>query len=317
MKVDPTVTHYSNRADYLSKKASGLKPAPILNPSKNLDEKKTEISKEAKELNKGPVPKEETPPIDGNEASTPSNGSVDLPNPPLPSKDVLPELVKKVPDLPLESAAKGIEKVEQMIMPKAPTVINKPGIFLISGLNLLEGNGGGLTKMSEYIPDSEHHFWDDEEKIIEEIKKRPAYQPIILVGHGFGGDTAVNIANKLNTMEHGFKTVDLMITMDSIGLNNDLIPPNVKNNINYIGDKDFLINDGPNIALDPNRTDVLNEIRHESHNEIKDSADVQMKIFGHIIDTVGDTRKFNSLVEKATQKYELLKKIPIDGISKI
>ena len=177
---------------------------------------------------------------------------------------------------------------------------NKPGIFFLSGFDIqgLSSGDGGVGGMAENVPHGRHFSWEDEDRVLEEITQTPIQQPIILVGHSLGGDAAVNLANRLNSMEHGFRNVDLLVTLDSVGFDNDLIPPNVKRNLNFIGDEDVFFNDGPNVARDDFRTSVFNEIRSEKHTGIDDSKEVQKKIFSAISGTLSENRSFNELVNR-------------------
>lgn len=163
-------------------------------------------------------------------------------------------------------------------------LVNKPGIFFVKGfsINPFSGNDEGLGAMMENVPSSELFSWSDADKLIEAINTRPHAQPIILVGHGMGSDTIVDVANRLNAVEHGFRRVDLLVTMDSIGTDNDIIPQNVKENFNVISDADVLFNDGPNIARNKSMTKVANELRPESHNELEVSPEVQFMVYEKI-----------------------------------
>ncbi len=188
-----------------------------------------------------------------------------------------------------------IKKPDQSLLLK-----NKPGIFFLSGFDIqgLSSGDGGVSGMAENVPHGRHFSWKDEDRVLEEITQTSVQQPIILVGHSLGGDAVVNLANRLNSMEHGFRNVDLLVTLDSVGFDNDLIPPNVKRNLNFIGDEDVFFNDGPNIARDEGRTKVFNEIRSEMHTGIDDSKEVQKKIFSAISGTLSENRSFNELVNK-------------------
>lgn len=167
--------------------------------------------------------------------------------------------------------------------------VREPAIFFIRGFELIGLNDGGdLMTMSENIPGAEYYSWQDEEKMIEEIKRRPMDKPVVLVGHGMGADSAVNIAQALNKAEHGFRRVDLLVTMNSFGFNNDIIPQNVGKNLNFISDESSLFNDGPNIARKSDLTNVMNELRTEGHDEIVESSEVQFKIFNGINDLLFD-----------------------------
>ena len=91
--------------------------------------------------------------------------------------------------------------------------------------------------------------------------------------------------------------------MDAFGFNNDIIPPNVVKNLEFFGENNLFLNDGPNVARDTNVTQVINEIRVEAHTEIDDATDVQRKIF-HGIDAVLASAKTESAVPLAIQKIE-------------
>lgn len=166
--------------------------------------------------------------------------------------------------------------------------LDEPGIYFISGFDWfgagsIKGNYDGVNDMAEAITGAKHYAWDQRDEIIEDIMKHKPSQPIVLVGHSFGGDTIVEIANELNTIERGFRKVDLMVTLDSVGVNNDMIPQNVGHNINFIADGPYhFINDGPNLAKDYLKTKVENMLRHEAHSELDDSVDIQSRILQEI-----------------------------------
>jgi hypothetical protein len=178
-------------------------------------------------------------------------------------------------------------------------LIDRPGIFFVSGLELksLSSDDGGVEAMAKNLPDAQHFSWNDENKILKEIKRRPIDQPIILVGHSLGGDAVVSVANQLNRMKYGFRNVDLLVTLDSVGFDNDMIPSNVKQNLNFIGDEDIFFNDGPNIARNRERTLVINEIRSEQHTGIDNSKDVHKKIFSKIGHVLRQSKTFNELIK--------------------
>ena len=166
--------------------------------------------------------------------------------------------------------------------------MEKQGIYFVSGFDwfgasLIKGNYDGIRDMADAIEGAKYFSWDQQEDIIEDIKKRKPDQPIILVGHSFGGDGIVEIAQELNKIENGFRKIDLLVTLDSVGTDNDFIPQNVKKNLNYIaqGPYDWL-NDGPNIALNYERSAVQNYLRHEEHAELDDSTDIQIQIMEEI-----------------------------------
>ncbi len=170
--------------------------------------------------------------------------------------------------------------------------IEKPGIYFVSGFDWfgagsIKGNYDGIRDMADAIPGAKHYSWDEQDLIIEDIKKRKPDQPIVIVGHSFGGDSAVEIAQELNSIENGFRKIDLLVTLDSVGYDNDKIPQNVGKNLNFLaqGPYEFL-NDGPNIALNYKRTAVENYLRHEKHADLDDSTDIQIEILEQIEKTV-------------------------------
>jgi hypothetical protein len=166
--------------------------------------------------------------------------------------------------------------------------IDKPAIFFIRGFEMIGNNGGGMKEMSDNITDGKYFSWQDEDKMVQEIMKRPPSQPVILVGHGMGSDTAVQISNTLNSASHSFKKIDLLVTLDSVGFNNDIIPQNVVKNLNYITDGSTFLSDAPNIARKTDETNVINHLSTEDHNDLLESSDVQFKIFSSINDAMMD-----------------------------
>ncbi len=162
--------------------------------------------------------------------------------------------------------------------------VNKPAIFFIGGFNFFSAStNDGMKDMAEHVRGARFYNWDQKSDMVKEIAKRPAHQPVILVGHSLGGDTAVEIAQELNSLEHNFKKVNLLVTLDSFGLKNDIIPQNVEKNMNFIGHESMFLNDGPNIARDASQTVVLNELRNEEHTELDDSEQIQYKILNEVV----------------------------------
>lgn len=198
------------------------------------------------------------------------------------------ELEKKLKDMNNEKELVGRNKIKAAdtalkIHEKKFGNVKEPGIFFVSGFDWfgassVKGNYDGIRDMAEAVSGAEHYAWDEQEEILEEIKKRDINQPIILVGHSFGGDAVMEIAQELNKIENGFRKIDLMVTLDSVGFENDIVPHNVKKNLNFIASGNSLINDGPNIAANYNRTDVTNFLRHEAHAELDDATDIQIEI---------------------------------------
>lgn len=198
------------------------------------------------------------------------------------------ELEKKLKEVNSEKELVGRNKITAAdaalkIHSKKFGNLKEPGIFFVSGFDWLgassvKGNYDGIRDMADAIKGAKHYSWDQQEEIIKQIKKRDPSEPIILVGHSFGGDGVMEIAQELNKIENGFRKIDLLVTLDSVGYDNDIVPQNVKKNLNFIASGNKLINDGPNIAANYNRTDVTNFLRHEAHAELDDATDIQIEI---------------------------------------
>jgi hypothetical protein len=203
------------------------------------------------------------------------------------------ESAKQLMKTPLPSLSNFVFGGDQKIKEKGGAVIypekqlSKPVdalVYFVGGFGFggLFSNDGGVKEMSNFVKDAKYFAWSDEDKILGEISKTPKNVPLVMVGHSLGGDAVVSIAKKLNSLEYGYREVDLAVTLDSVGFDNDIIPPNVVKNLNFIGDKDMLFNDGPNIAFDNDRTEVVNELRRENHMDMDDANDVRFKIYKEI-----------------------------------
>ncbi len=307
MRVDQQINRYKSREDYLAKKKLGaqnldtVKDRAIPKKSENITDK-ADISAEAKEKAKLSKPSGNTPASGASTtastatsaaSSTSSKVTTALKNIPLPRTggggDEV-NAVEKSEDKKVDGTAPRELKKPEPISTDLPKVINGPGIYFIKdmSLNPFHADSGGLEKMAENIPTAKVFSWDHKDEIIDIVKRHNTNQPILLIGHGLGGDTAVEIANELNDIEHGFRKIDLLVTLDSIGMNNDIIPQNVTQNLNIISDGDWFFNDGPNIARKTDRTTVVNELRSEPHNIIDDHPDVQFQIFDKINIVLGD-----------------------------
>lgn len=285
MNSSSRITHHKTKNDYITSRGKPKVDAKSLEAAKSGPEAavasdvseagKSEMAAKAADLQNGKV-------LEG-------------------AKDVAQKVAKAPPVTPLIKApksneAKKVEKAEEI-----KEVVDRPGIFFIEGLNFFSlVSSDGIGHMANKIKTAENFSWSDTDKILEEIKKRPENQPIILVGHSLGGDTAVEIANELNTVENGFREVDLIVTLDSFGFNNDIIPENVKVNLNFIGDNIAFLNDGANIARDNNFTQVVNELRSEGHRELDDSRNVQFKIFKAIEKSLKNS-ELNRQVEQSKE----------------
>ncbi|MBT3235231.1 MAG: hypothetical protein HN353_04715 [Bdellovibrionales bacterium] len=173
------------------------------------------------------------------------------------------------------------------------------GPFFISGFSFksLSGDDSAMKRMGEKFDNSQQFSWHQEDEILSKILLIPNEEPLIIVGHSFGGDAAVSLANRLNSIEGGFRKIDLLVTLDSVGFDNDIIPPNVQKNMNFITDRDLWFNDGPNMARDFEKSDVVNYLRPEEHIDIDDAVEVQSSIFHTIKEILSKDSAVSDSVE--------------------
>jgi len=332
MKTPPSsngVIKYASHSDYLKKSPASLKSLGG-ELAKALPTEKVDVSNEAKGLS-------------GEKANPMGNPKGDLKD---EIKEKAKEVPKKIKDKVIEGKSAGEHLLNQAggaliravtsvpipgISPSLPGVsgpsqiktkevsdptekvlINKPGIYFVKGfsINPFENPEDGLGEMAKNIPGAEIYSWSDKDSLIDAIKTRPHSQPLILVGHGMGGDTAVDVANSLNSVEHGFRRVDLMVTMDSIGTDNDIIPQNVRENLNLISDQDMLFNDGPNVARKKTQTRVTNELLTETHSQMETSPETQFLVYDKINTTLLNAISRRDFKEAMTQKIMDMHRLP-------
>lgn len=298
MKTETGIKHYTSRSDYMQNrtgsKAQELMKDSVADSSKKLGDK-VQLSDEAKLKSKtGPVPeksslkdgvkknlkqnKDELKKASSHLLSDAASVAKNALN--MPGIGTAVDLASKL--IPSSTPA---TEIKEIVAPKESVGESSgPKIIFVSGLHLagLSSDDDGMPAMSKDIENAQHFSWKDEETILDEIKRTPKTEPVVLVGHSLGGDAIVNISNKLNTFANGFRKIDLLVTLDSVGFDNDIIPNNVKKNLNFIGNKDVFFNDGPNIARNNSKTEVLNSLRPESHTQIDDSKEIQESILNEI-----------------------------------
>ena len=212
--------------------------------------------------------------------------AVDIPKAPNASDidDVFEEVAEEVTEaIDDVEKAKELEKAADVIK-KELKIIKKPAVFFVGGFQMIGASffGEGLKDMTEAVKEARYYEWDQKGDMIKEIKKRPHDQKVILVGQGLGGDTVVEVAQELNSVDNEFRKIDLLVTLNSAGFDNDFIPQNVSKNLNFLTADNGFTDDGPNIALNDKRTQVKNILRQESHSELDDSTDVQIEIMDEI-----------------------------------
>lgn len=205
--------------------------------------------------------------------------------PDLPSVDLeKPKLPEKKPDIKKPDEVSEVKVKEGTL--KKPAIIFVKGLDVFSSPSNSERGYAGVGKMADAVEGSRIYGWDQHDDIIKEIKKRDINEPVILVGHSFGGDTAVEVADELDSLEHGFRKVDLLITIDAVGFDNDIIPQNVKNHLNVFGENDFFLNDGPHVARRHEMTKVKNILSQKDHTELDDDKEVQFEVVNMIKDAL-------------------------------
>lgn len=209
----------------------------------------------------------------------PSLPSVEIPKPKLPESNTSDRpKIKKPTEIP-ELSEKGFN-------PKKPAIIFIKGLDVFSSPLTSETGYAGVGRMAEAVEGSRIYGWDQKDQIIEYIKKVDEKQPVILVGHSFGGDTAHEVAEELDSLEHQFRKVDLLITIDSVGADNDIIPQNVNNHLNVFGESNILLNDGPHVARRHEMTNVKNILSPYDHTELDDNKEIQFEVVNLIKDTL-------------------------------
>jgi len=222
-----------------------------------------------------------------------------LPTPPAPSLPETPSLAK--PEGPkVDEAVKEVAKEKVKInkpeakdgSQKKPLIVFIKGLDVFSSPSKSEMGYAGVGHMAEAVEGARIYGYDQKDQIINEIKKTHKDYPIILVGHSFGGDTAVEVANELDSLEHNSRKVNLLVTMDAVGFGNDIIPQNVKEHLNIFGENDFFLNDGPHVARRHEMTNVKNILSPLDHTEIDDDKQVQFEVMSLIQETLSKNNIF-------------------------
>jgi hypothetical protein len=229
------------------------------------------------------------PPSSPGVPSLPSLPSVSLPTPSVPVPEIPATVKEAVSDKIQEEA---IKKTKEVAQPEVKAgSIKKPLVIFIKGLDVFssplksEGGYAGVGRIAEAIEGSRIYGWDQKEDILKEIKKTHRDYPVVLVGHSLGGDTAIEIADQLDSLGEGFRSIDLLVTMDAIGFSHDVIPQNVKNHLNVFGESSIL-KDGPHVARREEKTTVRNILSPHDHTDIDDDREVQFEIVSLIQKTL-------------------------------
>ncbi len=285
-------------------------------PLKTAPESKTEITEQAKALNQAAPAGTETP---SNTASEAVDKATDVAKN-LAKAPLLPLIVPKNTKL-LEAnqikanqiIANEDKKVAAQNLAPPVHFIKKPAVIFIEGFSAFGiSNGDGIKEMAENFPGAKKFDWTDHKEIINEIKKHAPSEPVVLVGHSFGGDTAIEVASELNSAKHGFRPVDLLVSIDAVGMNKTIIPVNVKSNLNFFGEGILpFVHGDPTVARNTKYTEVTNELRSDMHSRMDDSPEVQFEIFQKINDVLGQSGGEDIFIEinEASQIKDVLEAI--------
>lgn len=236
--------------------------------------------------------------------SLPSSSTPELPKFDSAVKEVAKDEIKQeAKDEALDKAKEAAKTAEKAVKPGS---IRKPAIVFVTGWQWMfspsksEGSYAGLERMAENVEGARLYGWDQKSDILEHIKNTHPDQPVVLVGHSLGGDTAVEVANELDSLESKFRKVDLLVTLDALGFSNDIIPQNVKQHLNVFGESSWFLNDGPHVARRHEMTDVKNILSPLDHTELDDAKDVQYEIITAIEKALG-----KSLIEDGDKPPKL------------
>lgn len=252
--------------DSSASKKTGIDPSKL--QKNHSPDYKVDLGSESKPLNLGSVP---TPPLPAPPSPSASSSSTDKPELKIDKRPEIPELKEEV-------KAGSVKK---------PLIVFIKGLDFFSSPSKSERGYAGVGKMAEAIEGSRIYGWDQKDKIIEEVTKTHPDYPIVLVGHSLGGDTAVEIADELDSLGHKFRKIDLLVTIDSVGFKNDIIPQNVKNHLNVFGENDFFFNDDPHVARRNEKTNVMNVLSPLDHTDLDDNKEIQFEIVNLVQKTLG------------------------------
>ncbi len=258
-----------------------------------IPEEKTAITEQAKILKtQENTQAPESLPENAPEATRPSTSSSSSGSSVLEKASSVAKAIAKAPVMPI-IVPKNAKSIENKISDKKPEppvhFIKKPAVIFIEGFSMFGiSNGDGIKEMSDNFPGAKRFNWNEHDKIVEEIKKHAPNEPVVLVGHSFGGDTAIEVANEFNSARNGFRPIDLLVSIDAVGMNKTIIPINVKSNLNFFGEGIIpFVHGDPTVARNTKYTEVTNELRTDMHSKMDDSPEVQFEIFKKINEVLG------------------------------
>lgn len=250
---------------------------------------KNEISTQAKNLNSAAT----------DETKNQSNSSSEV----LEKAGNVAQAIAKAPVLPIVVPTTNAKKLTEKVSDKKPEpplhFIKKPAVIFIEGFSLFGlSNGDGIKEMADNFPGAKKFSWEDHDQIVSEIKKHAPNQPVVMVGHSFGGDTALEVASELNSAKNGFRSVDLIVSIDAVGMNKSIVPINVKSNLNFFGEGILpMLHGDPTVARNTKYTEVTNELRTDLHSKMDDNPEVQFQIFEKINQVLGNKGEEDIFIE--------------------
>jgi RHS repeat-associated protein len=130
----------------------------------------------------------------------------------------------------------------------------RPGVMDLTAALNSKGERAQLVQHSQSV-----------ETIVSDIIANRQDEPVNIVGHSWGGDTAKEVAKALK--EKGIQ-VNYLGTLDAQpkGVANDVIPDNVVRNKNFY--QEGFLPGSPTSAQDPSKTKIENVLRPEGHTAI-------------------------------------------------
>lgn len=294
---DKPIQHVQNQNLKNLKPFRGGKAVPGQTVSGAQTPPQTEITDQAKLLNA-----KEAQPTTPEQPEVESKSSSDIAD----KASSVAKAIAKAPVLPIvlpSKPGKISEKIDDKKIDNKKEekfhFIKKPALIFIEGFSAFGiSNGDGIKEMADNMPGAKRFSWEEHDKIMSEIKKHAPDQPVVLVGHSFGGDTAIEIANELNSVKNAFRSIDLIVSIDAVGMNKTIIPQNVKRNLNFFGEGILpFVHGDPTVARNTKYTDVTNELRSDMHSKMEDNPEVQFQIFEAINETLGNAGKDDIFIE--------------------
>jgi hypothetical protein len=267
----------NNLQDLKIFRGNGKTPTPVTHAKTAMVNNTAEITPQAKNLNADTANT-----LGDTEAATPASSTSEV----LSKAKSVASTLATAPVLPVVLPKETKKLVETITDKKEDNLrfIKKPAVIFIQGFSPFGiSNGDGISEMADNFPGAKKFSWEQHDDIMAEIKKHAPDQPVVLVGHSFGGDTAVEIAEEFNSAKNGFRSVDLLVSIDAVGMNKTIMPINVKSNLNFFGEGILpFVHGDPNIARNTKYTEVTNELRADWHSKMDDNPEVQFQIFEKI-----------------------------------